>query len=88
MHVKVLQIGLVGFSIVMRTESCKALIVEISLNRVNTANEHIETGIEFLLIYQERVIDVPLNLKLMMKRTFRQFRKFLYQHYALSSTAF
>lgn len=88
MHVQVLQVGLVGFSIVVRTESRQTLIVEIGLNWVDAADEHVETGIKFLLVYQERIIDVPLNLEFVMERTFRQFREFLDQHYALSTAAF
>ena len=88
MHVQVLQIGLVGLSIVMRTESRETLIVEIGLDWVDAANEDVETGIEFLLVYQERIIDVPLNLEFVMESTFRQFREFLDQHYTLSTAAF
>lgn len=87
MHVQILQIGLVGFPIVVRTESRKTLIVEIGLNRVDAANEHIETGIEFLLVYQERIIDVPLNLEFVVEGAFGQLREFLNQHYTLSATA-
>lgn len=88
MHVQVLQIGLVGLSIVMRTESRETLIVEIGLNWVDAANEDVETGVKFLLVYEERIIDVPLNLEFVMESTFRQFREFLDQHYTLSTTAF
>ena len=88
MHVQVLQIRLVGLSIVMRTESRETLIVEIGLNWVDAANEDVETGVKFLLVYQERIIDVPLNLEFVMESTFRQFREFLDQHYTLSTAAF
>ena len=88
MHVQVLQIRLVGLSIVMRTESRETLIVEIGLNWVDAANEDVETGVEFLLVYQERIIDVPLNLEFVMESNFWQFREFLDQHYTLSNTAF
>ena len=50
----------------MRTESCETLVVEVGLNRVDAANEDVEASIELLLVYQERIIDVPLNLELVM----------------------
>lgn len=72
----------------MRTESCETLVVEVGLNRVDAANEDVEASIELLLVYQERIIDVPLNLELVMECALRQLREFLDQHNTFSTASF
>lgn len=88
MHVKVLQIRLVRLSIVMRTEPRKTFIVEICFNGVDATNQNVEASIKLLLVYQERIIDVPLNLEFVMESALRQFSELLDQHYAFATASF
>ena len=67
MHVKIFDVSMIWFLIVVCTETCETLVVKIGLNRINSPNKDIESEIKFLSIQHERVVDVPLDQELMME---------------------
>ena len=66
----------------------EAFLAYVSLNRVNPFNYYIETDVEFLVVKQKRIFNVPLDQELMGKRVFRQILELLDERDALASAAF
>jgi len=60
-HVHVPHIHTIWFLVILSTESSKALFIQVCLNRINTFDYHIDTNVEFLILYQEGIFDVPLD---------------------------
>ena len=67
MHVKVFDISVIRFFVIMGAESCKTLVIEISLDRVNSSDKDVESEIKLFTVQHKRIIDVPLNKEFMME---------------------
>ena len=49
-HIQVLYVCVIWFFVVVGTESCKAFVVKVSFNGVDTADEDVKSQVKFLFV--------------------------------------
>ena len=77
MHIKVFDVRLIWFFVVMSTKSGETFVAKICLYGVYTPDQNVQSTIELFLVQDQGIVDIPLNEELVMKRRFWQISEFL-----------
>lgn len=67
-HIQVLDVLIVGLLVVVGTEPGQAFVAQVGLDGIHAFYDDVHAAVEFLLVEDERVIDVALCQELMMER--------------------
>ena len=87
MHIVIFNIMGIGLLIIMGAESSKALVTQVSLNRVNATNQHVESAVKLLLINNQRIVNIALDEILVMERRLGQVSELFQQDDTVTATA-
>lgn len=66
MHEHVLHILRIRLPIVLSAESGQSFVAQVRLNRIEALDQNVETQIEFLLVQENRRLDIPLHQQVRM----------------------
>ena len=61
MHVEVVQVVLVGRLVLGSSQPTETFLVEVDTQGVNATQEDVDAKIKLQLVYQERLVQVPLH---------------------------
>ena len=68
MHVQIAKIHVLRSLVIGGAKSCQSLIIEISFNRIDALDHHVESNVEFLVIDEQGILYVALDQELLVKR--------------------
>ena len=87
MHIVIFNIMCIRLLVIMGAKSCQALVAQVGLHRVDTANQYVQSAVEFLLINDQRIVNITLDEVLVMEGGLGQVSELFEQDDAVTAAA-
>lgn len=87
MHIVIFNIMRIRLLVIMRAKSSQALVAQVGLHWVDTTNQHVQSAIEFLLVNDQRIVNITLDEILVMECGLGQVSELFEQDDTVASAA-
>ena len=61
MHEQVVQIVLLGRHVLAGGEATKTFLIDVNSERIDSAEQHVNSEVKFQIVYQEWLVQIPLH---------------------------
>lgn len=88
MHVQVANVHLIWLLVVGSAKASETFFENVGFDWVNAFDNDVQADVEFLVVDQQRILNVALHQILVLKSLLGQVTKFSYEANAFTTTAF